>query len=99
MNAAGILINKAADEIDKRGHAQYTYEEKDGSVCALMALNLAAGGTIIDISRMNGFEVSEARHIIEIAVGTELCYWNNDISNADNKEGVVARLKEIAKAT
>lgn len=99
MNAAGILINKAADEINKRGHAQDTFVRPDGSICALMALNLAAGGTIDGRGRMGEFEVSEARHIIEKAVGTDICYWNNQGDNIRNKEGVVARLREIAKTT
>lgn len=47
MNKSEVLT-KAADEIDKRGHAHNSYVNAQGEVCAIGAMRLVLGGVIED---------------------------------------------------
>lgn len=41
------VLNKAADLIDQRGHSHGTYVDSNGAVCALGAVRITCGATVI----------------------------------------------------
>lgn len=48
MGRVSTVLNRAADEIEKRGKARTSLINSRGNVCALGAIRIAAGGVVSD---------------------------------------------------
>lgn len=45
---AADLLDRTADEIERRGHAKHLLEDEDGAVCLMGGLNVAEFGEAVD---------------------------------------------------
>lgn len=102
LDAAGLVLERAANIIKQRGWCQGAFTDSYGRVCAVGALRLAAGGSITTGLTSIQIEVvlAAAIRLLKLvdAGETNLAWWN-DISGR-TKEAVItamqcaARLKE-----
>lgn len=87
-----LLLLKAADEMERRGHAKHTLCDRSGGVCLLGAINAAETGDPYD-----GHGTSRARELLADHLGGSIgdaVGWNN--SHATPGEKVISALRAAA---
>jgi hypothetical protein len=88
------ILFKAATEIERRGHAKGTWQDKSGRVSALGAVKLAALGRIVGCAVDDHPIARGAYERFRLAVGGDGMAWNDEPerSGAD----VAEKLKQVA---
>lgn len=109
--AVSVILNRAADEMEKRGKARGTMINRQGNVCAYGAIRLAAGGVVgkdgsvnaIFTSRMDWNLYSRAGRALDYYLISQGKYKHTGEGPAqwndrNNKTTVVTALREAANA-
>lgn len=112
MSRASVVLNRAADEMEKRGKSRNVLINRQGNVCALGALRLASGGVVgndygtkaIFTARMDWLIYSEAYRALDSYLLASEAYKNDDQkkngvagwNDRNNKANVVKVLREAA---
>ena len=74
---ANLLLLRAADLIEERGHAKHALEDSRGGLCILGALRMAdAGTTDLTAPRSKGYHKAREKVSDKIGKG-DLASWNN----------------------
>lgn len=109
--AVSVVLNRAADEMEKRGKSRGAIINRNGNVCAYGAIRIAAGGKVVkdkfgcDIytSRMNWHLYSRAGKVLDNYLLGEKVYKKPSDSVAqwndqNNKSTVIEALRKAANA-
>ena len=73
---ANLLLLRAADLIEERGHAKSALEDEKGRLCALGALNLAHSGNATNWSGARDFIKARNKLARQVKSNMISC-WNN----------------------
>lgn len=110
LDEAGLLLNKAADIMERLGMARWTVQDGAGRVCVMGALNLADHGSphyckkryTIDWSKqgLRALRFAEDPYVQAVRrtwdeVGQEPWLWNNEVAR-DTHE-VVSAMRKAAR--
>lgn len=91
MTTRAILL-RAAELIEKRGHAHGAFQSRLGALCAAGAINVAAGNRP---SMLFTGDTLDALHLLKQAVGYDrTAEWNDKSSHST----VIAGLRKAAEA-
>jgi hypothetical protein len=99
-----IDLERAAELVLEKGHIKGQLKGGDGSICMLQSLREASGVEALEgdvNATTDAIADAQARYraaerAVELKIGTSICGWNNE--QGRTKEGVAAKLKEVAQA-
>lgn len=110
MSRVSTILNRAADEVEKRGKSRGAIINRNGNVCALGALRIAAGAIVgesygvteILSSRMDWGVYNEAYRALDGYLMEKKFYGNSavdgvaDWNDRNNKATVVKVMRDAA---